>query len=513
MSRVALTVKNAWISLIFQILYIIIQFFSRDIFLDNLGNEFIGTVDTLKSILQFLNLSELGIGTAVGFALYKPIYDNNREAINEIVGYLGFLYKRIGFFVLAVSLPLMLFFPLLFENTTINITYIIFLFLALLTSNLLSYFFAYYTFLLKADQKGYINISIGQSVFVLRLILQCLVLVYFQNIMLWILLELITPFIYIFILRKKVRQTYPWLIFNFKITKTIRNNQKELLKKIKQISFHKLGTFVSNGTDNIIIFSMVSPTMVAFVGNYQMIMNNINLLVSKLFDGTNASVGNLVAENDIKNMQKVFWEFMALRFFIAGCSTVLLYVGFDNLISLWLGDQYLLSKTILIVLIIIFFMIQVRQPIDSFKQAYGLYDDVWSPLIQSVINLAFSIIFVFKYGVLGVFLGTMISQFIVVMLWRPYYVFKYGFKINHSIYWKGFLLHFVYLSLAFIIYKLFMVEVFKVGSTNILSLLGNLLKFGIVFFLIYFSVLTLFSRGFRSLIERFYNLLVKNKVK
>ena len=100
MSRVSLTIKNAWVALVFQIMYILMQFFSRDIFLGNLGDNFIGTVETLKSILQFLNLSELGIGTAVGFTLYKPLFNNDRKKINEIVGYLGFLYKRIGLFVL-----------------------------------------------------------------------------------------------------------------------------------------------------------------------------------------------------------------------------------------------------------------------------------------------------------------------------------------------------------------------------------------------------------------------------
>ena len=194
MSRVALTLKNAQIALIFQLIYIAIQFFSRNIFLENLGDEFIGAVETLKSILQFLNLSELGIGIAVGFTLYKPIYDNNKEKINEIVGYLGFLYKRIGFFVFGASLLLLLFFPLFFKETSINITTIIFLFFALLISNLLSYFFAYYTFLLQADQKSYINVTISQSVFILRLFLQSLVLIYFKSVMLWILLELLTPF-------------------------------------------------------------------------------------------------------------------------------------------------------------------------------------------------------------------------------------------------------------------------------------------------------------------------------
>ena len=511
-SRVALTLKNAWIALVFQIIYVVIQFFSRDIFLDKLGKDFMGTVDTLKNILQFLNLSELGVGTAVGFALYKPIYDNNRDKINEIIGYLGFLYKRIGLFVLSIALLLIFFFPHFFENTNVSLGLIIFVFIALLVSNLLNYFFAYYMFLLQADQKSYVNAYIGQSVFVLRLFLQCIVLIYLEDVRLWILLELLTPFIYIVLLRKKVRQTYPWLIFKYKITKSIRQQQKGLLKKIKQISFHKLGTFVSNSTDNIIIFSIVNPASVALVVNYQMVMNNINLLVSKLFDGTNASVGNLVAENDLNNMLKVFWEFMSLRFFIAGCSTVLLFIGFDDLIVLWLGEEYLLSNTILMVLIIIFFILQVRQPIDSFKQAYGLYDDIWAPVVQSGINLFFSIVFVFKYGILGVFLGTMISQFIVVMLWRPYYVFTYGFKINHLKYWKGFLLHLVYVAIAYAVYYMIIQNITVEDSPTLLLLLTKLLKFGILFFLIYFSILALFSKGFKDLITRFYN-LIKNKIK
>lgn len=510
MSRVALTIKNAWIGLIFQIIYIIIQFFSRDIFLKKLGDEFIGTVETLKSILQFLNLSELGIGTAVGFALYKPIYDNNQKLINEIIGYLGFLYKRIGLFVLIAGLFLLVFFPSIFENSSIDLILIIFLFLALLTSNLLSYFFAYYMFLLQADQKGYINITINQSVFVLRLSLQCLVLIYLEDIVLWILLELLTPLIYVIILRKQIRKIYPWLNFKFKITRTIRKNHKDLLKKIKQISFHKLGTFVSNGTDNIIIFSFVNPAAVAFVSNYQMVMNNINLLVSKLFEGTNASVGHLVAENDSKNMQKVFWEFMALRFFFAGCSVILIYMSFDDLIRIWLGEKYLLSSSILIALIAIFFILQIRQPIDSFKQAFGLYDDIWAPVIQSVINLLFSVIFVIKYGILGVFLGTIISQFIIVMLWRPYYVFKYGFKIRNSIYWFGLGHHLLYLSATFVLYLNLVKYVDISANFDFMSLFLNALKSGLLFFLLYFLILITFSKGFKNLTKRFYQ-IIKNK--
>ncbi|MBO3116906.1 hypothetical protein J4050_09115 [Winogradskyella sp. DF17] len=512
MSRVALSIKNAWIAIVFHFTYIVIQFYSRNIFLDILGDDFIGIVGTLKSILQFLNLSELGIGAAVGFSLYKPLYEQNKEKINEIIGYLGFLYKRIGLFMLGSGLILVLFFPLIFENTEINLGIIIFLFVALLSSNLLSYFFAYHIFLLQADQKSYIGITINQSVFILRLFLQCLVLLYFQSVLAWIFLELATPFIYIFILRKKIKSNYPWLDFKFKATKAIRSRNKELLKKVKQLSFHKLGGFVSNGTDNIVIFAFINPATVAFVGNYQLIMNNINTLVGQIFNGTKAGVGNLVAENNHSTMMKVFWEMMALRFFLAGCASVLLYIGFDDLITIWVGEKYLMSHSVLMALISIFFILQVRTPVDTYIQAFGLYADTWAPLVQSVVNLVFSIALVINYGVIGIFLGTIISQVLVILIWRPYHLFWKGFKLKQMTYWYGFLGHLVFFAFAlFCAYYILGYLELKV-TTNLFALFLKLLKIGIVFSIIYFMVLFVFSKGFKDVNYRIVA-LIKQRLK
>jgi len=265
----------------------------------------------------------------------------------------------------------------------------------------------------------------------------------------------------------------------------------------------------SNGTDNIIIFSFINPATVAFVGNYQLIMNNINVLVSQFFNGTNASVGNLVAENDIKNMMKVFWEMMALRFFLAGCACVLLYVGFDNLIILWLGEKYLMSHSILLALIAVFFILQVRQPVDSFKQAYGLYGDIWAPIAQSIINLVFSIILVIKFGVIGVFFGTIISQIIIVLIWRPYYLFTNGFKIGNGAYWLGFCAHIFYLSLAGALFYFLIDYIDFESNTSLISLIFKLIKVGVIFSSIYFLILLGLSKGFKNLIDRFIKLIRK----
>ncbi|MFD2725964.1 hypothetical protein [Hyunsoonleella rubra] len=511
MSRLNLTLKNGWIALVFQLGYIVVQFFSRDIFLENLGDEFIGSEGTLKSMLMFLNLSELGIGTAIGFSLYTPIFNNDRDKINEIIGYLGYLYKKIGLFILIGGVTLALFFPLFFKNTEMNIGIIIFLFFSLLVGNLINYFFTYHMFLLEADQKSYVNITIGTSSYILKLVIQCIVLIYFESVILWISAELLVAVLQVIVLRIKIKQIYPWLVFNYKVNDDIKTRNKYILKKIKQVSFHKLGSFVSTGTDNILIFALINPATVAYVGNYQMVMGNVNILVSKLFSGTNASVGNLVAEKDINNMLKVFWEMMALRFFFAGTTSLLIYVGLDDFIILWLGEKYLLSQDILVALALIFFILQVRQPVDSFVQAHGLYDDIWAPVIQSVINLLVSIIFVLEYGIIGVFIGTIISQIIVVMLWRPYYLFSKGFNLNSMVYWKGFTLHLIYLSLASGLFYLFFHLFDTSRSNNIIELIVKLTILGSAFLCIYFIVLRLISQGFKDLINRLYS-LVKNKL-
>nr|MUH41042.1 hypothetical protein [Zobellia laminariae] len=94
MSRLKNTIQNAKVSVFFHVIFIFTQFFARKIFLENLGDDFMGLTSTLQSFLSFLNLAELGIGTAIGFTLYKPIYDKNYDEINHIIRFFGKIYKK-----------------------------------------------------------------------------------------------------------------------------------------------------------------------------------------------------------------------------------------------------------------------------------------------------------------------------------------------------------------------------------------------------------------------------------
>ena len=103
-SRVKKTLLNARVNLVFYFLTLALSFFSRKIFLDCLGADFVGLTGTLQNLLGFLNLAELGIGSAIGYVLYKPLFERNQEKINEIISVMGYLYRCIGIMILSAVL-------------------------------------------------------------------------------------------------------------------------------------------------------------------------------------------------------------------------------------------------------------------------------------------------------------------------------------------------------------------------------------------------------------------------
>ena len=133
-SRVKKTLLNARINLIFYFLTLVLSFFSRKIFLNLLGIDFAGLTGTLQSLLNFLNIAELGIGTAVGYTLYRPLFEQNQHQINEIISVFGYMYRWIGRIILFVGFILSLFLPLIFPQSPFNLTIIFLVYYAFLTS-------------------------------------------------------------------------------------------------------------------------------------------------------------------------------------------------------------------------------------------------------------------------------------------------------------------------------------------------------------------------------------------
>ena len=154
-SRTTQSVKNAGVNVFFFAIQLVVGFWSRKVFYDYLGSEVLGLDTTAQSLLQFLNIAESGVGTAVAFFLYAPLYNKDTLTINDIVTLQGWIYRRVATLILVVSLLLMLFFPLIFSNITVPLWYAYATFTVLLFGNLLGYYVNYRQSLLAADQKQY----------------------------------------------------------------------------------------------------------------------------------------------------------------------------------------------------------------------------------------------------------------------------------------------------------------------------------------------------------------------
>ena len=199
-SRLHKSFLNARVNLIFYFITLALSFVSRKVFLDCLGADFVGLTVTLLNLLGFLNIVELGIGLAIGYVLYKPLFDNNQEKIGEIISVLGFLYRRIGLIILVSGIVLSAFLPLIFVNEHCGLSLIYIVYYSYLFTSLLGYFVNYRQTLLSADQRNYVVTAYFQTANILKIILQIVLAYYTHNPYFWILVEVIFNIIYAMIL-------------------------------------------------------------------------------------------------------------------------------------------------------------------------------------------------------------------------------------------------------------------------------------------------------------------------
>lgn len=435
--RVHKSMLNAEVNLIFYFLSLFFTFFSRKIFLDNLGAEFIGLTGTLNNILGYLNLSELGISACIGFFLFKPIQTNNRQEIQDILSLLGYLYNWIGGIILAGAFIISLFFPLIFANAELSLGIIYFAFYSFLGSSLIGYFINYRQILLSADQKNYLVAIYYQSANLVKLALQIFLAYKLKNFYIWVAVEFLFGIIGCIILNWKINKEYPWLNVNKKQGKQLLKRYPEIITKTKQVFIHKIKDFVLVKSDELFIFLFVSLKMVAYYGNYMIIISKLISLFAAASGSVGASVGNLVAEGNKERMLKVFWEYTTIQHTIAATLAFSLYAFLEPFISHWLGSEYIMDNRILILLVIYIYITNSRNSVDSFNYAHGLYADVWSAWAELIINVSVTVICGLKWGIIGILLGKIASLIPIVVIWKPYYLFTSGFKTSVSIYWRN----------------------------------------------------------------------------
>lgn len=500
--RVSKSIKNAEVNLIFYFLTIILSFFSRKIFLDCLGPEFIGLSGTLSNILGYLNLAELGIASCISFHLYKPLQENNHEKLQELLSVFGYLYQCVGCIILIIGLILSVFFPWIFGNTTLTLGIVYFAFYSVLGSSLIGYFINYRQILLSADQKNYIVAIYTQSASLLKTLLQIYLAYNYKNLYLWVFVEFLFSLLACIILNWKINKEYPWLHTNKLQGKSLLKKYPGILTNTKQIFIHKIKDVILMRSDELFVFMFVSLKMVAYYGNYTLIVSRIGQVFSAMLDSINAGIGNLIAEGNKEKIMQVFWEMLTIRHFVAGFLCFSTYHFVEPLISVWLGEQYILDRTITALLSVYIYISASRGVVDMYNHAHGLYADTWSAWTELAINITVTVIAGYLWGIIGILLGKIISTGIIIVLWKPYYLFHSGLRLRYRFYWEGSIRNYLVSFVSFFITHLIINSYLAFKVLSFYTLTWYCILCTIIYLLINMSLILIFCKGAKNSILR-----------
>jgi len=421
------SLHNITISVVSQIIIALLGFIARKVFLDSLGASYLGINGLLTNVLSALVLIEGGIAVSIVYNLYKPLAENNRAQVIALIQ----LYKKAyGILAIITLFASMALYPLLDHLMKdgepiphIEIIYAIFV-----AKNILSYLNAHKWSLINADQRGYVLTRVNLLFQIVTMITRIVVLIVTQSYLFYLVLELLLYALQNIINGTIVNRRYAYIKTKQKYAIDPETKQN-IINNVKAMFLHNIGAYLVFSTDNILISSFISLAAVGLYSNYTMIIQQLTALANPLLTGIGASVGNLIATEDKDKTYAIFNVSYLVNFWVYSLCVICLYNVMEPFIRWWLGGQYVLSHLTFLAILLNFYLTGMRMAIGTFKTKAGLFvQDKYISIIEGIVNLTFSLLFIRYFGLAGVFLGTALSTLTTVFWTQPHIVYKHVFK-------------------------------------------------------------------------------------
>lgn len=423
--RTKSAIRNSIFSIIQKIVEALLAFIYRTIFIQILGITYLGVNGLFTDIFSVMSLMELGVSSSIVFLLYKPLAQNNIEEVKTYMRFYANMYKIIAIAITVIGIALIPFLPYIVKT---DIPDIVPIYILTLLGTVATYVFAYKRSIIEADQKAYYN-SINYSIFnIINTIARIIVLLITKNFLLCLGVTVVTSLLANVEISIRANKLYPYLK-DKNVKKLTKEQRNEIIKRMKAIMMHKIGNIVINSTDNIIISTFISITTVGLFSNYSLIINLIYTTVSLIFVSITSSVGNLKVDTTSEYSEIVYNRILLLNFFMYFIICTTLWCVFNQFISVWIGDEYILSPLIVGLVITKLYVTGMRNTPVTFINSSGLnYNSRFKPIAEALINLIISIIGVKILGLAGVIIGTILSYILCSVWIEPVILYKYWFK-------------------------------------------------------------------------------------
>ena len=506
-SRTHMAIKNIIWGYGNTFLTTVLKFVCRWIFIRTIGVTYLGINGLYTNILQVLSLSELGIATAMNYSLYKPIAEKDIEKIKSLMYAYKIAYRIIAIVIGVIGIAIIPFLQYLIKDAKgLTNKELIFYYVLFLFNTIISYFVSYKFSLNNAEQKGYITNNITTVVTIVTSVLQIIVLVVFRSFTSYLVIQIVISAISKIFTSIYLDKLYPYLKEK-NIQPLDKKTKASLFTNVKSLMVHKLGEVAVNQTDNIIISSFISIKSVGLISNYTLITGTVDAFLSIVFNNIVGSLGNLCATTDKNHQYRIFKIYDFVDFWLYGFAAIAYVSLIQPFTELMWGKEFVVDFRVVLLIIINTYIVGQRIPLNNMKTAGGIFkQDRYLPAIQAVLNLVISIVLARQIGLIGVYIGTIISGIVPTFI-RPLLTYKKLFNRNSGEFYLIFIKHF---------FVIFIIGVINYYITNLIMSNCNWLTFAVsiiitailpnvLLVLLYFR-----SEEFKYLKNIIFNLLKKN---
>lgn len=383
------------------------------------GSEYNGL---LASVTQFMGVTEIltmGLAGAARVELYDSLAHNDIRRTSGVIKSVNqYMYKAAAAFLLYMGAMLVLY-PMIAEGS-FTFAEIASLILIIGTGNIIVYVFGYaYNVLLDADNSVYLYTTLRIVLLILNVVvsvslikngfsIQCMKLS--SGLILAIgplVLCCVVPKIYK--LDRKAPVDISW-----------RKNRK-------YAAAHSISLIIHDNTDVVLLTVLTSTKVVSVYSVYALVVRGLKSILSVFTSSMEPFLGNLWAKKEMETIKKTLtnYEFFIGFFTSISLSCALgLILPFVALYTKGIHDIEYVQPVFAFVTIMAELARCLRIPYLTLVQAAGRYKQTQaSAFIEAGMNIVISITLTFRFGLVGVMVGTLCAN-----LFRTLY---YSWYISH----------------------------------------------------------------------------------
>lgn len=406
MSRKKKLLLNTGTGVLKQVITIICGFILPRYMLLYYGSAVNGVVSSITNFLSFISLLDMGVGAVIQANLYKPLAAGDNDQISRVVVSSERFFRRLAYIFIGYIAALCVAFPI-FVNSSFSPLFSISLLIIISISTLAQYLFGMtYQLLLNADQRSFIQLIMQIGTIVLNTIFAIILMKMGASVHV---VKLMTSVVYVL---RPLGQAF-YVKRHYNLNKRIKVVGEPIKQKWNGFSQH-LAAVICQNIDVVVLTLFSTLENVSIYSVYFSVTNGVEQIVLTAATGLESLFGNMIAKGERETLSRTFnaveWIIhtgVTIIFTIAGICVV----PFVSVYTKGITDANYIAPVFGSILVMAYGSQCLRVPYFRVIKAAGHFKETQNgAYISAVLNIVITVSLVFKFGLVGTAIGTLVAM-------------------------------------------------------------------------------------------------------